>query len=139
MAMKLGWLKQKTSADSNRQKCSCLDGWVAPVYLSKEPLKKYKTGQDSSAVKWQRQLRWFDHIERKGTENWVSICRIFVIDSAPGRGSHSKLGTKLTKTICKLSTWKWHSELPSRRHHPTNATASMEWTIKVERLLRNQG
>ena len=31
-------------------------------------------------------LRWFGHVERKQSDDWVSACRLIVVESVKGRG-----------------------------------------------------
>src|SRR5664279_1236049 len=38
----------------------------------------------------QGRLRWFGHVERKGTDDWVSACRNIEVDGKRGRGRGRK-------------------------------------------------
>jgi len=33
-----------------------------------------------------RRLRWFDHVERKNADDWVSACRKLEVEGKRGRG-----------------------------------------------------
>ena len=63
--------------------------WMCCISLSErkpsEEIQDRLGIQDISVVMQQMQLRWFPHIERMETENWVSQCRRLVIDQAARR------------------------------------------------------
>ena len=63
--------------------------WMCCISLSErkpsEEIQDRLGIQDISVVMQQMQLRWFRHIERMETENWVSQCRRLVIDQAARR------------------------------------------------------
>ena len=57
-----------------------------------------------------KQLRWFGHIARMETENWVSKCKNLVIDHAAGRGIPCKTWTQIVQT--DLQTLQLEKALP---------------------------
>src|SRR5664279_795918 len=69
-------------------------GWMCRVTLkdinsSKERRERLEIGSVSDKV-CQGRLRWFGHVERKDTDDWVSACRNMEVEGKRGRGRGRK-------------------------------------------------
>ena len=68
--------------------------WMCGVTLkdrnSSEELRKRLGIVSVSDKVRQGRLRWFGHVERKGTLDWVSACRNIEVDGKRGRGRGRK-------------------------------------------------
>ena len=80
-------------------------------------------------------LRWFGHIYRIETENWVKKCRSLIIDGAARMGRPRKTWNQVLQNDLQLLHLEtvMDEEMPSRRHRSTQA--SMERTLNEEYLI----
>ena len=51
---------------------------------------------------WRGRLRWLGHLERKSVDDWVSACKVLVVEGARGRGKSRKTWEQCVRDDMRL-------------------------------------
>ena len=77
------------------------------------------------------QLRWFGHLERKNSDDWVSVCRDFVVVGPKSKNTWGECVRHDLHTLNLRAEWtqdrtEWRRRIG--RNHPTCASTE-QWTL----------